>query len=114
MTREERAADARDQVRLHYGDRQRAFIDFVLAQYTKDGVGELDGDKLAPLLRLEVQGASLMPPPTLASPPQIRDMFIGFQRYLYEPVVGPAWSNRGNFRRVNPRAHAWLPGRSPA
>ena len=84
ITREERAADARAQVRLHYGDRQRAFIDFVLAQYTKVGVGELDGDKLAPLLLLKYKALGDATA-DLGEPAEIRDMFIGFQRYLYEP-----------------------------
>ena len=87
LTREARADDARAQVRRRYTDRQQGFLDFVLAQYTKEGVGELDADKLAPLLRLKykaITDATL----ELGEPAQIRDLFIGFQRYLYEPTAG--------------------------
>ena len=89
LTREARADDARAQVRRRYTDRQQGFLDFVLAQYTKEGVGELDADKLAPLLRLKykaITDATL----ELGEPAQIRDLFIGFQRYLYEPTAGLA------------------------
>ena len=86
LTRTERAANAHDQVEPRYTDRQRAFIDFVLAQYTKEGVGELDGDKLAPLLKLRYRNAIADATADLGSPAQIRDLFMGFQRYLYEPT----------------------------
>ncbi len=50
-------------------------------------MGELDAEKLAPLLRLKykaISDATL----ELGEPAQIRDLFIGFQRYLYEPTAG--------------------------
>ena len=72
-------------MRLQYTDRQQAFIDFVLAQYTKEGVGELDGDKLAPLLKLRYKNAIADATIDLGRPDEIRGLFIGFQRYLYEP-----------------------------
>jgi type I restriction enzyme R subunit len=85
LTRMKRAADARGQVHLRYTDRQQAFIDFVLDHYTKEGVGELDGDKLAPLLKLRYKNAISDALADLGDPDQIRGLFIGFQRYLYEP-----------------------------
>jgi type I restriction enzyme R subunit len=85
LTRAERAADARGQVHLRYTDRQQAFIDFVLDHYTKEGVGELDADKLAPLLKLKYKNAISDALADLGDPDQIRGLFIGFQRYLYEP-----------------------------
>jgi type I restriction enzyme R subunit len=84
LTRVKRASDARGQVRLRYSDRQQAFIDFVLDQYTKEGVGELDGDKLAPLLKLRYKNAISDALADLGNAEQIRGLFIGFQRYLYE------------------------------
>jgi hypothetical protein len=83
LTRVKRAADAREQVRVRYTDKQQAFIDFVLGQYAKEGVGELDGDKLAPLLKLRYK-AIADATADLGDPAQIRGLFIGFQRYLYE------------------------------
>ena len=89
LTREARATDARAEVRRRYTDRQQAFLDFVLAQYTKEGVSELDADKLAPLLRLKYK-AIADATAELGKPEDIRDLFIGFQRYLYEPSGGIA------------------------
>jgi len=51
----------------------------------KEGVGELDGDKLAPLLKLRYKNAIADALVDLGNPDQIRGLFIGFQRYLYEP-----------------------------
>ena len=79
LTRVKRAADARGQVHLRYTDRQQAFIDFVLDHYTKEGVGELDGDKLAPLLKLRYKNAISDAVADLGNPDQIRGLFIGFQ-----------------------------------
>jgi type I restriction enzyme R subunit len=83
VTRVKRASDARDRVRLLYTPKQKAFIDFVLGQYAKEGVSELDGDKLAPLLRLRYKNAIADATADLGDPAQIRGLFIGFQRYLY-------------------------------
>jgi type I restriction enzyme R subunit len=85
LARVARAADARERVRLRYTDRQQAFVSFVLDQYTKEGVGELDGDKLAPLLKLRYRNAIADATTDLGRPDEIRGLFIGFQRYLYEP-----------------------------
>jgi len=51
-TRAERAAMAKTEVHQQFTDKQQAFVDFVLAQYVKEGVEELDAEKLTPLLRL--------------------------------------------------------------
>jgi hypothetical protein len=84
LTRVKRAADAKGEIRVRYTDRQQAFLDFVLDHYTKEGVGELDGDKLAPLLKLRYKNAISDALADLGDPDQIRGLFIGFQRYLYE------------------------------
>jgi len=51
VTRAERAASAKSATAAEFTDKQRAFVDFVLAQYVKQGVDELDQEKLAPLLQ---------------------------------------------------------------
>ena len=48
-------------------------------------MGELDGDKLAPLLKLRYKNAISDALADLGDPDQIWGLFIGFQRYLYEP-----------------------------
>ena len=40
-----------------FNSKQQAFLDFVLAQYVKVGVEELDREKLPPLLKLRYQNA---------------------------------------------------------
>jgi type I restriction enzyme R subunit len=54
-TRAHRAAQAKSEIHIHFNDKQEAFLDFVLAQYVKEGVEELDQEKLSPLLMAEVQ-----------------------------------------------------------
>jgi type I restriction enzyme, R subunit len=83
-TRIHRADMARTETRLQFNDRQQAFLDFVLAQYVKQGVEELDADKLTPLLRLKYNNAIADAVADLGGTAQIRTMFAGFQKHLYE------------------------------
>ena len=89
LTREERAARAKVAISNDYTPKQRAFIDFVLAQYIRVGVDELEGKKLADLLRLKYRSL----PDALEA---VRSMFSGFQRHLYagERRREPASSHR--------------------
>jgi type I restriction enzyme R subunit len=81
-TRTQRADKARAEAHQHFNDKQQAFVDFVLAQYVKQGVEELDAEKLSPLLRLKYS-ALADAVEDLGSPEQIRRVFVGFQQYLY-------------------------------
>lgn len=45
QTRVERAAMAKLEVHQQFTDRQQGFVDFVLAQYVKEGVEELNAEK---------------------------------------------------------------------
>jgi len=87
LTREERAARARVQIASQFDDKQQAFLDFVLAQYVKVGVGELDAQKLGPLLKLKYSNAIADAIADLGQPEQIREVFAGFQKYLYQDAV---------------------------
>lgn len=51
----------------------------------KEGVGELDQEKLPDLLELKYQAVSDAAA-ELGGAGSIREVFIGFQRYLYERV----------------------------
>ena len=53
VSRADRAAAAKAATAAEFTDKQQAFVDFVLAQYVKQGVDELDQEKLSPLLRLK-------------------------------------------------------------
>ncbi len=82
QSREQRAQHARKLASAEVTDKQQAFIDFVLSQYVAEGVDELDPEKLSPLLRLKYRA---LPDAfaELGRPDQVRQLFVGFQRYLY-------------------------------
>ncbi len=84
MTREERAAHAKEVTQSRFSDRQQAFLDFVLAQYVHIGVEELDQSKLTPLLRLKYHDSLADAVADLGKPDDIGKMFTGFQKYLYQ------------------------------
>jgi type I restriction enzyme R subunit len=89
LTREERALQAKALISSHFNMKQQAFLDFVLAQYIKVGVGELDQEKLSPLLKLKYSNSIADAVADLGSPEEIGNAFSGFQKYLYQQVVDP-------------------------
>jgi type I restriction enzyme R subunit len=82
-TREERVANAKVVISTHFNTKQRVFLDFVLSHYVSEGVGELDQDKLTPLLRLKYNDSIADAVADLGKPDEIGKVFAGFQRYLY-------------------------------
>ncbi len=82
VPRAERAAVAHLATAAEFTVKQQAFVDFVLAQYVRQGVDELDSDKLAPLLQLKYRALSDAFA-ELGKPEQVRRVFLGFQRHLY-------------------------------
>jgi len=87
LTREERATSAKVAISTHFNDKQQVFLDFVLSQYVKVGVAELDQEKLSPLLKLKYNNAIADAMADLGQPEQIRSVFVGFQKYLYQQTV---------------------------
>lgn len=83
LTRKERADRARPLIGPHFDDRQRAFLDFVLAHYVSIGVEELDQAKLTPLLKLKYRDSIADAVTDLGKPEDIGRVFAGFQKYLY-------------------------------
>lgn len=81
LQREERATAARTHFNA-YDDKQRAFLDFVLQQYVKDGVQELNEEKLPPLLLLKYKSIPDAQK-EFGDIARIRETFVGFQRWLY-------------------------------
>ena len=65
-----------------YNPKQQEFLNFVLEQYVKVGVDELDDEKLSPLLILKYKAISDAKR-DLGSIPEIRNAFVGFQQHLY-------------------------------
>ena len=92
---------------------QRAFVDFVLAQYVSQGVDELDADKLSPLLKLKYQNAFADALADLGRPEQVRRVFVGFQRPLCQrEPCDPA--SQHHLSRIcvhasRPQAVPWFP-----
>jgi type I restriction enzyme R subunit len=86
LTREERALKAKGPISTHFNTKQQAFLDFVLSQYVQVGVGELDKEKLSPLLKLKYNNAIADAVADLGRPEEIGKVFSGFQQYLYQQV----------------------------
>ena len=84
LTRYARATRARIYIDRKFGDRQQAFLAFVLSHYVEVGVGELDLEKLTPLLRLRYHDSIPDAIADLGKPDQITTTFTSFQKYLYE------------------------------
>ena len=87
LSREDRAAKAKVEISSHFNSKQRVFLDFVLSHYVMVGVGELDQDKLTPLLHLKYRNSIADAVADLGKPEEIRRIFAGFQKYLYQDVA---------------------------
>ncbi len=83
-TRQERAEKAKAAIHDRFSAKQETFLDFVLDQYVKVGVEELDQNKLSPLLKLKYNNAISDAIADLGRPEEIATMFGGFQRFLYD------------------------------
>jgi type I restriction enzyme R subunit len=82
VTRRQRAEASKPFISAQYEPRLQAFLNFVLAQYVKEGVGELDRTNLPHLLELKYRAINDAAA-ELGGVARIRDAFIGFQRSLY-------------------------------
>jgi type I restriction enzyme R subunit len=83
ITRHERVATHEALIFSRYTGKQREFLDFVLNQYIRVGVEELDQEKLPHLLDLKYHGVEDALA-ELGSIGEIADLFTGFQKHLYE------------------------------
>jgi type I restriction enzyme R subunit len=82
IPRLERASRAKVQMNS-YNPKQQEFLNFVLEQYVREGVDELDDSKLPDLLELKYK-AIADAKRELGAIKSIRDTFIGFQQHLYQ------------------------------
>jgi len=83
ITRTERVDTRKGKIFSHYDYKQQEFIEFVLSQYVKEGVGELAIDKLEELVDLRYHNINDAVA-ELGVPATIREVFVGFQKYLYQ------------------------------
>ncbi|MCZ2459297.1 MAG: DEAD/DEAH box helicase family protein [Chitinophagales bacterium] len=84
----ERATRA-DKAKIHldnYDPKQQEFLNFVLSQYVKQGVDELDDTKIKSYLKF-LYGGTTDAQKVLGDITTIRNTFIGFQTYLYDKRV---------------------------
>jgi type I restriction enzyme R subunit len=59
----------------------------VLSHYVNVGVGELDQEKLTPLLHLKYHDSIADAVADLGRPEEIGKIFSGFQKYLYQQQI---------------------------
>lgn len=85
LPRTDRAQQALIQIN-DYDAKQQAFLNFVLKQYVKEGVSELDDGKLGDLIKLNY-GTIDDAKHELGTVENIRETFIGFQEHLYQEKV---------------------------
>ncbi len=89
LTREERAVRAKAAISAQFNSKQQAFVEFVLAHYVNVGVDELDREKLTPLLLLMYSSSISDAVADLGQPEETSKVFVGFQKYLYQPGGWP-------------------------
>ncbi|AMW28956.1 EcoAI/FtnUII family type I restriction enzme subunit R [Arthrospira platensis] len=85
ITRKERVMARKRRILSHYNDKQQEFLNFVLDHYMNEGVNELNPDKLPQLIELKYRSMADAVA-QLGKVPLIRQVFIGFQRYLYDDI----------------------------
>ncbi|WP_304543829.1 EcoAI/FtnUII family type I restriction enzme subunit R [Sulfurimonas microaerophilic] len=85
IPRLDRATKAKLKI-THYDKAKQDFLDFVLEQYVDNGVKELDDKRLATLLVTKYHAIDDAKQ-VLGEIPEIRETFIGFQKYLYEMEI---------------------------
>jgi type I restriction enzyme R subunit len=86
ISREMRVAAAQKNIFSLLDNNQKEFVEFVLTKYIETGVEELDQEKLPDLLELKYQAVSDAAG-KLGGVSKIRELFIEFQKHLYEERV---------------------------
>lgn len=84
LTRKERADRVVALISQHYNSKQQVFLDFVLSHYVDVGVEELDTSKLGPLIKLKYKDSIADAIADLGQPEEITNVFMSFQKYLYQ------------------------------
>lgn len=82
ISRRDRVSTRKARIFAQYDSSQQEFLDFVLDQYITVGVSELGEDKMLQLLELKYHGIREATT-ALGNARSIREVFLGFQRYLY-------------------------------
>jgi len=85
ISRDKRVEQTREKILDDLNQKQKEFLDFVLAKYKERGVEELDEEKLPVLLNLKYR-AIANAEQLLGSVDDIRSIFFNFQKDLYSEV----------------------------
>jgi len=86
LTREERVLKAKDNILNLLSDKQKDFINFILSNYIKEGIDELDLKKLPTAIRSKyntIEDARKI----LGKEEEINKVFIDFQKHLYDKKI---------------------------
>lgn len=86
LTREQRVANAQQNIFRDIAPGQKEFLDFVLSKYIESGVDELDQEKLPILLTNKYQSLEDAKS-VLGDPASISHLFTNFQQHLYQHRV---------------------------
>jgi type I restriction enzyme, R subunit len=86
ITRKARVATAQASIFARLDANQKEFLGFVLSKYIETGVEELDQEKLPSLLELKYHAINDAAD-KLGGVPKIRELFIEFQKHLYDKEV---------------------------
>ena len=86
ITREQRVASAQEDIFSPLDAKQKEFIEFVLSKYIETGVEELEQEKLAILIQNKYQSLE-DGRAELGDLQRVREIFIEFQKYLYQKKV---------------------------
>lgn len=86
VPRKKRAENAKIEL-VDYTAQQKEFLDFVLEQYVKEGVSNLDDERLPELLELKYKALDDAKK-QLGTVQSIRKTFIDFQAYIYKKKAG--------------------------
>ncbi|WP_457747460.1 EcoAI/FtnUII family type I restriction enzme subunit R [Sulfurimonas sp.] len=85
-TRSERvfAVEHSEFIEKHHNEKAKEFIEFILERYKKDGVKELDEDKLGKLVDLSGLGSVREVANNFGGIPQMRDEYFELQKEIYK------------------------------
>ena len=87
ITRIERVAKAKDNIHAFLKREHMEFIDYVLNNYIKDGIDELDDRKLGTIITNKYE-SNIDAERELGDLDTIRDVFVKFQKHLYFKKAG--------------------------
>lgn len=84
-TRSERAfaVHYRKYIEKYHSDKVRAFLDFILERYKKDGVKEMGSDKLSSLIKLSGMDLRELKEAFTVDGTSVREGYFGLQREIY-------------------------------